>query len=109
MPRSERLADPNQKVLFELGGQEAGAVAGVSAASPAADPPAAAASAAPPKRQGHGRRRAAAVLFTLLSSAKRHGLNTWAYLRDVLWRLADLGPGELAELLPDRWKDSRAG
>jgi transposase len=49
----------------------------------------------------------AAVLFTLLSSAKRHGLNTWAYLRDVLWRLADLKPGELDELLPDRWKDSR--
>lgn len=49
----------------------------------------------------------AAVLFTLLSSAKRHGLNTWAYLRDVLWRLADLKPGELEELLPDRWKDSR--
>jgi transposase len=51
----------------------------------------------------------AAVLFTLLSSAKRHGLNTWAYLRDVLWRLADLKPGELEQLLPDRWKDSRGG
>ena len=56
------------------------------------------------ERGGH----TAAVLFTLLSSAKRHGLNTWAYLRDVLWRLADLKPGELEELLPDRWKDSRA-
>jgi transposase len=50
----------------------------------------------------------AAVLFTLLSSAKRHGLNTWAYLRDVLWRLADLKPGELEQLLPDRWQDSHA-
>jgi transposase len=49
----------------------------------------------------------AAVLFTLLSSAKRHGLNTWAYLRDLLWRLADLKPGELEQLLPDRWQDSR--
>jgi transposase len=48
----------------------------------------------------------AAVLFTLISSAKRHKLNTWAYLRDVLWRLADLKPGELEELLPDRWRDS---
>jgi transposase len=51
--------------------------------------------------------RTAALLFTLISSAKRHRLNTWAYLRDVLWRLADLKPGELAELLPDRWRDSR--
>jgi transposase len=51
--------------------------------------------------------RTAAVLFTLISSAKRHKLNTWAYLRDVFWRLADLKPGELAELLPDRWRDSR--
>ena len=49
----------------------------------------------------------AAVLFTLISSAKRHDLNTWAYLRDVLWRLADLKPGELEELLPDRWRDAR--
>lgn len=49
----------------------------------------------------------AAVLFTLICSAKRHGLNTWAYLRDILWRLADLKPGELEELLPDRWRDSR--
>jgi transposase len=52
--------------------------------------------------------RTAAVLFTLVSSAKRHRLNTWAYLRDVLWRLADLKPGELEQLLPDRWQDSRA-
>jgi transposase len=50
--------------------------------------------------------RTAAVLFTLISSAKRHALNTWAYLRDVFWRLADLKPGELEELLPDRWRDS---
>ena len=51
--------------------------------------------------------RTAAVLFTLISSAKRHKLNTWAYLRDVLWGLADLKPGGLEELLPDRWRDSR--
>jgi transposase len=50
----------------------------------------------------------AAVLFTLISSAKRHRLNTWDYLRDVLWRLADLRPGELDELLPDRWRDAPA-
>jgi len=47
-------------------------------------------------------------LFTIISSAKRHDLNTWAYLCDVLWRLADLKPGELEQLLPDHWRDSRA-
>jgi transposase len=52
--------------------------------------------------------KTAAVLFTLMSSAKRHGLNTWAYLRDVLCQLADLNPGELEQLLPNRWHDSRA-
>jgi len=46
--------------------------------------------------------------FTIISSAKRHRLNTWAYLHDVLWRLADLKPGDLEQLLPDRWRDSHA-
>jgi transposase len=50
--------------------------------------------------------KTAAVLFTLISSAKRHNLDTWAYLRDVIVRLADLNPRELEQLLPDRWKDS---
>jgi transposase len=50
--------------------------------------------------------KTAAVLFTLISSAKRHNLDTWAYLRDVIVRLADLKHGELEKLLPDRWKDS---
>ncbi len=53
--------------------------------------------------------RTAAVLFTLISSAKRHNLDTWAYLRDVIVRLADLKPRELEQLLPDRWKDSHPG
>ena len=52
--------------------------------------------------------RTAAVLFTLVSSAKRHRLDTWAYLRDVMVRLADLKPRELEELLPDRWQDTHA-
>jgi hypothetical protein len=52
--------------------------------------------------------RTAAILFTIISSAKRHDLNTWAYLRDILVRLADLKPGELETLLPGRWQDSHA-
>lgn len=52
--------------------------------------------------------KTAAVLFTLISSAKRHNLDTWSYLRDVIVRLADLKPNELEQLLPNRWQDSHA-
>jgi transposase len=44
----------------------------------------------------------AAVLFTILASAKRHHLEPWAYLRDVLLRLS-VGEADLESLLPDRW------
>jgi hypothetical protein len=44
----------------------------------------------------------AAILSTVVASAARHDLDVWAYLRDVLERLA-LGDGDLASLLPDAW------
>jgi transposase len=44
----------------------------------------------------------AAVLFTILAGAKRHQLEPWAYLRDVLLHLS-VGETELERLLPDRW------
>ena len=44
----------------------------------------------------------AAVLFTILAGAKRHRLEPWAYLRDVLLRLG-AGEPDLEALLPDRW------
>jgi transposase len=47
----------------------------------------------------------AAVLFTILAGAKRHRLEPWAYLRDVLLRLC-AGETDLASLLPDRWAAS---
>jgi transposase len=47
----------------------------------------------------------AAVLFTILAGAKRHHLEPWAYLRDVLLRLS-VGETDLASLLPDRWAAS---
>jgi transposase len=47
----------------------------------------------------------AAVLFTILAGAKRHLLEPWAYLRDVLLRLS-VGETDLASLLPDRWAAS---
>jgi transposase len=47
----------------------------------------------------------AAVLFTILAGAKRHRLEPWAYLRDVLLRLS-AGETDLESLLPDRWAAS---
>ena len=47
----------------------------------------------------------AAVLFTILAGAKRHHLEPWAYVRDVLLRLS-VGETELESLLPDRWAAS---
>ncbi|WP_246196071.1 IS66 family transposase [Aquisphaera giovannonii] len=44
----------------------------------------------------------AAVLFTILAGAKRHRLEPWAYLREVLLHLA-AGEADLESLLPDRW------
>lgn len=44
----------------------------------------------------------AAILYSVVASAARHDLDVWAYLRDVLERLA-IGEGDLAPLLPDAW------
>jgi hypothetical protein len=44
----------------------------------------------------------AAVLFTIVAGAKRHRLEPWAYVRDVLlW--SSVGETNLEALLPDRW------
>ena len=37
--------------------------------------------------------RAAAILYTIIITARRHGLDIWQYLTDILPRLADLSPG----------------
>ena len=42
------------------------------------------------------------MLFTILAGAKRHRLEPWAYVRDVLLRLS-VGETDLQALLPDRW------
>ena len=52
--------------------------------------------------------RAAAVIYSVLASARRHDVNVWEYLGDILLRLADLKPGELERLLPDVWLRERA-
>jgi len=44
------------------------------------------------------------VLCTILAGAKRHRLEPWAYLHDVILQLTvDASPEMLARLLPDRW------
>ena len=48
--------------------------------------------------------RTAAVLYSLIATAKRHGLNPFAYLRDVIARISDHPFNRLEELLPDYWK-----
>jgi hypothetical protein len=46
----------------------------------------------------------AAVLCTIIAGAKRHRLEPWAYLHDVILQLSvDASPESLARLLPDRW------
>jgi transposase len=51
--------------------------------------------------------QAAAVHFSLIASCHRHGIDAFAYLRDILTRLPLLGPApsrdDLRPLLPDRW------
>jgi transposase len=48
-----------------------------------------------------------AMVMSVLSSARRHGLDEWDYLVDVLYRLSDLSSeGSVADLLPDRWQKS---
>jgi hypothetical protein len=44
-----------------------------------------------------------ATILTIVGSAHRHDLDVWAYLRDVLERLAR-GTTDLEALLPDVWK-----
>ena len=46
----------------------------------------------------------AAVLCTIIAGAKRHRLEPWAYVRDVILQLSvEASPELLAGLLPDRW------
>jgi len=40
--------------------------------------------------------------MSLCASAKRHGLNPWAYLTDVMTQLATQ-PAAVTDLLPDAW------
>jgi transposase len=48
--------------------------------------------------------RRAAVLYSLIESAKRAGVEPWAYLRDLLVRIDTHPANRIAELTPFQWK-----
>ena len=50
--------------------------------------------------------RTAAILFSLIATCQRHGVEPFAYLRDVLTRIAAHRQSQLADLLPNRWRPS---
>jgi transposase len=52
------------------------------------------------ERGGH----TAATLYSLIASAKRAGLDPFAYLRDLLARIPTHPQRRIDELFPDRWK-----
>ncbi len=52
----------------------------------------------------HAGARRAALIYSLVATAKLHGVEPLAYLRDVLTRIADYLVSRLAELLPQNWK-----
>ena len=51
--------------------------------------------------------RRAAVVMSLIQTARLHGLDPYAYLRDVLERLPLTPPHRVADLLPGSWKLNR--
>jgi hypothetical protein len=50
----------------------------------------------------------AATLISLCMTCKAHGVEPWAYLRDVLDRISTHPQSRIAELLPDRWQAVQA-
>jgi transposase len=46
----------------------------------------------------------AAILYSLVATCKAHGIDPWAYLRDVLERIPTHPNRRRAELLPPQWK-----
>lgn len=51
----------------------------------------------------HEGARRAAMLYSLLATAKLHGIEPFAWLRDVLDRIADHPHKRLADFLPQKW------
>jgi transposase len=53
--------------------------------------------------------RRAAVIYTIIGTCKLHGIDPWAYMRDVFDKLSgDFPASRIAELLPDAWAQRQA-
>ncbi len=50
-----------------------------------------------------GGARSAAILFSITGSCRPQGIDTWAYLHDVLGRINDHPVNRIAELTPANW------
>ncbi len=55
--------------------------------------------------------RRAAIFYTFVESARRNGVNPYAYIKDLLDRVSSWPARQIAELFPDRWKppDTESG
>jgi hypothetical protein len=51
----------------------------------------------------HDAARRSAVIYSLLATCKRHDVNPWAWLTDVLARIPTHPAKRVSELLPHRW------
>ena len=49
-----------------------------------------------------------AIVLSVLSTCRRHGVEPWAYLKDVIERLTENPSANLEELLPYNWKPKNA-
>ncbi len=58
---------------------------------------------------GDGGLKSAAVLLSVAASAKRHGVNPWAYVRHILTASPARRPdADFSDLLPDAWAQAFA-
>jgi len=48
--------------------------------------------------------RRAAIIYSLLATCRKHGVNPFEYLRDVLDRVSTHPASAVADLLPQNWK-----
>lgn len=48
----------------------------------------------------------AEVLMSIMSTCRRHGVEPWSYLKDVIQRLTENPNAQLDELLPNNWKQT---
>jgi hypothetical protein len=51
----------------------------------------------------------AAVLYTMTQTCRRHGIDPFVYLQDVLARLPQFTSDDLSGFLPDRWAAAQTG